>query len=69
MYSKNIVGLGGVDSIKVTPNYSKRTFTIRKNGIKYRTNKLDVDEFEELDMNTNNDWINWMRTNDFYYKV
>jgi hypothetical protein len=69
MYSKNIVGLGGIGVIKVTPNYSKRTFTIRKNGIKYRTGKFSIDEFEELEMNTNNDWVNWMKRENYYSKV
>ena len=33
------------NTIKVTPNYSARTFTIRKNGSKYRNIRLSKEEF------------------------
>ena len=55
--------------IKVTPNYSKRTFTIRTRGSKYRTNDFNVDEFEELLYNVEEDWFNFLKTSDFYYSV
>lgn len=59
--------------IKVTPNYSKRTFTIRKTyddgqKVKYRTIQFGQQEFDSELMNTENDWKYFLRGND-YYKV
>ena len=36
--------------IKATPNYSKRTFTIRKGASKYRTNQMTKEEFQRKRM-------------------
>jgi CRISPR/Cas system CSM-associated protein Csm4 (group 5 of RAMP superfamily) len=57
--------------IKVTPNYSKRTFTIRKNysdgqKVKYRTIQFNQDEFNSELMNTENDWKQFLKSNDYY---
>lgn len=53
--------------IKVTPNYSKRTYTIRKEGLKYRTIKMSKAEFESNEFNTANDWQTFLNlTNDYY---
>ena len=59
--------------LKVKSNHSKRTFTIRfkdsgKTVTKYRTVKFSVDEFSELEYNTQNDWIEFLiyNTNDYY---
>lgn len=49
--------------MKVTSNKTKRTYTIVLNGNKYRTTELSKEEFEELDYNTESDWINYIRTN------
>ena len=59
--------------IKVTPNYSKRTFTIRKTysdgqKVKYRTIQFSQQEFDSELMNTENDWRHFLKSND-YYKV
>ena len=59
--------------IKVTPNYSKRTFTIRKTysdgqKVKYRTIPFSQQEFDSELMSTENDWNYFLRGND-YYKV
>lgn len=48
-------------TINVTPNYSKRTFTIRVKYIdgdhrKYRTSQMSKAEFEENTHNTRSDW-------------
>ena len=62
-------------TIKVTPNYSKRTFTIREqeNGktfAKYRTLTMSAQDFEEFEMNTENDWDWFLRDLDgWYYRV
>ena len=58
--------------IKATPNYSKRTFTIRteeENGYKakYRTIPFSKEEFESNEYNTANDWQQFLnKTNDYY---
>ena len=61
------------ETIKVTPNYSKRTFTIRKyiNGklfAKYRTIEMSQEEFDSEERNTENDWNQFLSSDD-YYKV
>jgi len=61
------------ETIKATPNYSKRTFTIRKyiDGklfAKYRTIKMNQEEFDNEEMNTENDWRQFLKSDD-YYKV
>ena len=59
------------ETIKATVNQSKRTFTIRKyvDGkifAKYRTNQLSQDEFDSCEMNTENDWKYFLRSDDYY---
>ena len=61
------------ETIKATPNYSKRTFTLRcySDGIfyaKYRTTQMTQDEFDTEEYNTDNDWQQFLKT-DGYYKV
>jgi len=58
-------------TITATPNYSKRTFTIRKfyDGklfAKYRTIKLPMDEFESCEYNTHGDWKAFFTSDDYY---
>jgi hypothetical protein len=60
--------------IKVTPNYSKRTFTIRcyyPDGtiLKYRTNVMSREEFENEEMNTSQDWENFLKYSNEYYAL
>jgi hypothetical protein len=52
--------------IKVTPNFSKRTFTIRKDGSKYRTYPMTEIEFNECMHMTGNDWQHFLKFNDYY---
>ena len=59
------------DTIKATPNYSKRTFTLRcyQNGViyaKYRTSVLSKEEFNSCEYNTNNDWDSFLKSDDYY---
>ncbi len=56
-------------SIKVTANQSKRTFTIRKDGSKYRTYPVSRIEFEEMEDYTESDWRNYLRTSQNYFLV
>ena len=58
-------------TIKATPNFTDRTFTIRtflngKLNNKYRTIKLSKPEFESELNNTENDWIQFLKYNDYY---
>ena len=50
-------------------NKKKRTFTIRKNGSKYRTINLSKDEFLEMENYTSNDWNGFLSSSNDYYKV
>ena len=53
--------------INISANQSKRTFTIRKNGSKYRTYPFEKSEFEHAERFwTGNDWQNFLKTNDYY---
>tara|TARA_R110002126_G_scaffold251055_3_gene394058 strand:+ start:4568 stop:4768 length:201 start_codon:yes stop_codon:yes gene_type:complete len=59
------------ETIKATPNYSKRTFTIRKfiDGklfSKYRTIPMSQEEFDSEEMNTENDWKQFLKSDDYY---
>jgi arsenate reductase-like glutaredoxin family protein len=54
--------------INVSPNISKQTFTIRVEGAKYRTTKMNKEEFESCLHNTGNDWQQFLKSSD-YYKV
>jgi hypothetical protein len=50
--------------MKATPNYSKRTFTIRRNNCKYRTVQMSKTEFNEALFNTSHDWYVYLKTNE-----
>jgi len=61
------------ETITATPNFSARTFTIRKyiDGelfAKYRTFQMSQEEFDSELMNTENDWRQFLKSPD-YYKV
>ena len=52
--------------IKVTPNNRNRTFTLRTDGAKYRTNRMDKDEFEGAKSWTGNDWSQFLKTDEYF---
>jgi len=54
--------------ITVSENKSKRTYTIRVDGSKYRTDKMSKDEFNSCQNNTGNDWNQFLKGNE-YHKV
>tara|TARA_R110000751_G_scaffold83052_1_gene166892 strand:- start:796 stop:1002 length:207 start_codon:yes stop_codon:yes gene_type:complete len=59
------------ETIKATPNYSKRTFTLRcySDGVfyaKYRTTQMTQDEFDTEEYNTQNDWEQFFKSDDYY---
>jgi len=61
------------ETIKVSANQSKRTFTIRtyidgKLFAKYRTFETSQEDFDTEENNTQNDWKQVLKSNN-YYKV
>lgn len=62
----------GMGELEVTPNHSKRTYTIRRkeNGItfsKYRTMSMSKVEFFAMEFYTLNDWENFLRFEEVKY--
>ena len=60
-----------IETIEVTANQSAKTFTIRKTWIdghkvKYRTIAMSQTEFDSCKMNTDNDWKQFLKSNDYY---
>jgi len=58
-------------TITATPNYKNRTFTIRtfvngKLNNKYRTIQFSREEFENELNNTENDWMQFLKSNNYY---
>lgn len=52
---------------KVTSNRSLRHFTIiKEDGTKYRTFKMNKEEFQSNEHNTINDWNNFLKFGDYY---
>ena len=56
------------ETLKISANHSKRTFTIRTDYAKYRTIRLSKEEFNSCLNNTGQDWRIFLRSSD-YYKV
>ena len=57
-------------NISVCANKSRRTFTIRINGNKYRTVRMNKEDFSNNMYNTANDWRYFLRSCDSdYYSV
>ena len=53
--------------IKISANQSKRTFTIRTNGSKYRTSPMSKQEFESANnFWTGNDWNQFLKTDEYF---
>ena len=56
------------ETLKISANHSKRTFTIRTDVAKYRTIRLSKEEFNSCLNNTGQDWRVFLMSGD-YYKV
>jgi hypothetical protein len=52
--------------IYVRPNYSKRHFTIKTDGGKFRTHRMTAEEFDSNEHNTGNDWQSFLNSDDYY---
>jgi hypothetical protein len=60
-----------IETIKVRANQNDLTFTIRKYinrklSVKYRTIKMTKDEFDSEEMNTESDWKQFLKSDDYY---
>jgi len=58
-------------NIEVKSNKKERTFTLRTyiNGVlssKYRTSKMSKEEFNSNEYNTHSDWVEFLKTDDYY---
>lgn len=51
--------------MKITTNKQKKTFTITTNGNKYQISAFSKTEFEDLENNTQGDWANYLKTQDY----
>lgn len=52
---------------RVTSNKAKRHFTIYKeDGTKYRTLPMSTEEFHSNEMNTMNDWKQFLKSESYY---
>jgi hypothetical protein len=56
-------------NFRINSNKQKRTFTIRKNDCKYRTCQVNKDEFYEMENYTFNDWSEFLKDSQSYYKL
>lgn len=54
------------ENINVKANNRKKTYTIRTDFNKYRTNPMTKDEFNSAYYWTANDWRNFLKTDDYY---
>ena len=52
--------------LRVSSNQSARTFTIRTDSGRYRTNRLSQEEFDSCENNTGNDWNQFLKSDDYY---
>jgi hypothetical protein len=55
--------------ITATPNHKNKTFTLRKDGNKYRTGKMNNQDFTAALDRTANDWQSYLRNSGDYYLV
>lgn len=65
MKTKNLKTITG-RLIKVTPNKTNRTFTIRTGVAKYRTMRMSKEEFSEALNWTGNDWNQFLEGDEYY---
>ena len=56
-------------TLEVRSNESRRTFTIKDDGTKYRTYPMAKVEFNEATYRTGNDWSHYLRNSNNYYIV
>jgi hypothetical protein len=47
--------------MNITSNKTERTYTIRKNGSKFKTSRMTKEEWNECQHNTIKDWENFLK--------
>lgn len=52
--------------INVSANQSKRHFTIKTSIGKFRTYPMNQEEFDSNEMNTGNDWAQFLKSDDYF---
>ena len=52
--------------IRIRPNFSARTFTIKTGAANYRTYKMSKEDFNSCLFNTGNDWQNFLKSDDYF---
>lgn len=52
--------------MKAKANKSKRTYTLRLDGNKYRTIPMSKEEFENAYYWTDNDWKQFLKTDEYF---
>ena len=65
---KTLRTITGEEITIISSNKSKRTFTLKTVGGKFRTHPMSKDEFQSCSNNTGNDWAQFLRSGD-YYKI
>lgn len=55
-----------METLKITSNKSKRHYTINKGYVKYRTLPMSKQEFESAYYWTQNDWRDFLTTDEYY---
>lgn len=55
-----------MENFKITSNKQKRHYTINKGYVKYRTLPMDKQEFNKAYYWTQNDWQQFLKTNEYY---
>jgi hypothetical protein len=63
LYQKQTLKL---KAMKTTSNKSAKTYTIRVNGNKYRTLQMSKQEFDSAYYWTDNDWKQFLKTDEYY---
>ncbi len=53
----------------ISSNQKMRTYTIRTESGKYRTNQMSREEFNSARWNTGNDWQHYLDASQDYYEV
>jgi hypothetical protein len=57
-------------TLTVTPNLSKKTFTLKKSsGSKYRTLPMTSEDFASAKSWTGNDWSQFLKNTEEYYPI
>lgn len=57
------------NEIRIVPIKSRKVYKIYKQGSMYQTFKLHIQEFNDMEYFTENDWKNYLNTSGNYFKI